>query len=84
MSRENKWIPISQGYPPDGANVQALIDGKICNVTFHDYKCSRVWTIKKEEYDGFLLPTAWRFPSNAIAIVLKVDLENETCEELGL
>jgi hypothetical protein len=84
MNNVNKWIPVSQAYPPDGATVEAMIDGKVCNVIFNDYEHCRGWTIKKEEYDGFLLPTAWRFPEGTISIVLKVDLENETSEELGI
>ncbi len=84
MTNRNKWIPVTDAYPPNNAKVQALIDGKICNAVFHDTEFYRSWAVKQEEYDGFLLPTAWRFPDDAIGIVLKVDLEKETCRELGI
>jgi hypothetical protein len=84
MKNINKWIPTSQAYPPDGAEIEVLIDEKIFNAIFHDYEDCRVWTIKRDEYDGFLLPTAWRFPEDTIAIVLKVDLLQKTSQELGI
>jgi hypothetical protein len=84
MTNPNKWIPVSECYPPNGAEVQILVEGKAYTAVFHDYEDYRMWETKLAEYNGIVLPTAWRFPDNTIGIVLKVDLENETSRELGI